>query len=158
MEKYFRTQENQLVNIVEHTLEQLEKWPSLKIRIGTDSQNTGRITKYATVILYRYGNRGAHFIYSMEEIPKVFDKSQFVRLFNEGVRTLEAYSLLTEELSVSIEALEFDFASVKKTLSSNLVGSFKGYHNAVFKGKEEDEGMIACKAADHVIRHPKIYK
>lgn len=154
MERYFRTQEGQLVNIVEHTLEQIEKWPSLKIYVGTDSQSYGGITRYVTVIVYRYGHRGAHFIYYREEVPRDRDKSQFVRLYGEGMRTLEAGDILTQDIPVAIEALEFDFADATKTLSSKLVGAFKGTQNAVFKSGN----MFACKAADHACRHPQIFK
>lgn len=156
MEKYFKTEQGELVNIVEHTLEQLKKWPDLKIRIGTDSQNytfkrkTKKIavSRYVTTIVYRYGSRGAHYIYYMEEVPRV--RSEWTRLYDEGIRTIEAADLLQEEIPVQIEALEFDYNDHKKTLSSQLVQTFKnwGSFNGVFKSGE----MIACKAADHVCR------
>ena len=154
MDRYFRTQEGERVNIVEHTLDQIEKWPHLKIYVGTDSQSYSSITRYITCIVYRYGHRGAHFIYYRDEIPRDRDKSQFTRLYGEGIRTLEAADLLTETIPVSVEALEFDFADITKTLSSKLVSSFKGYQNAKFKSGE----MIATKAADYCCRHPHIYK
>lgn len=154
MDKYFRTQEGERVNIIEHTLEQLNKWPHLKMYIGTDSQSYSGITRFVTCIVYRYGNRGAHFIYHREERPRDKDRSQFVRLYEEGERTVEAQRLLQEEIPVNVEYLEFDFAGVKSTLSTKLVGVFKGHQNAVFKGGE----MVACKAADYCCRHSHIYK
>jgi predicted RNase H-related nuclease YkuK (DUF458 family) len=148
MEKYFRTQEGELVNIVEHTLEQLEKWPNLTIYIGSDSQvDDGRLV-YATSIVFRYGTRGAHHIFHIEDVDRI--KDDFLRLYNEGVRTVETYDLLTEELPV-VATLEFDYNNMKKTLSSNLVSIFKGYHNAKFKSGE----MLATKSADHICRHWK---
>lgn len=148
MEKYFTTEWGEKVNIVEHTLEQIEKWPNLVIRIGTDSQNYSGITRYVTTIVYRYGNRGAHYVYFKEEVPRI--RVEYNRLYDEGVRTMEAHDLLTSEIPVAVQALEFDYADVKKTLSSQLVSTFKswGYGNAVFKSGD----MIACKAADHICR------
>lgn len=148
MEKYFRKENGELVNIVEHTLEQLEKWPNLKIYIGTDSQNFSGLTVYVTAIVFRYGLRGAHYIYYKEKVPR--EKAEFTRLYNEGLRTIEAHSLLTEEIPVQVEALEFDYADAKKTVSSQLVQIFKnwGNLNAVFKSGE----MIATRAADHICR------
>lgn len=155
MERYFKTQEGETVNIIQHTLEQIEKWAHLKIYIGTDSQDChGRETDYVTCITYRYGQRGAHFIYFKETVPKVKDMTQFARLYDEGVRTIEVARILTDELPIAVEAMEFDFADEKPTLSSKLVGVFKGYQNSVFKGGE----MIACKAADHILRHKDLYK
>lgn len=148
MEKYFTTEQGEKVNIVEHTLEQISKWPNLTIRIGTDSQNYSGITRYVTTIVYRYGRRGAHYIYFRDEVPRV--RVEYSRLYDEGVRTMEAYELLTRDIPVSVEALEFDYADVKRTISSQLVSVFKnwGVSNAVFKSGE----MIACKAADHICR------
>lgn len=154
MERFFKTQEGKLVNIVEHTLEQIEKWPHLKIYVGTDSQNYGDKTRYVTCIVYRYGHRGAHFVYFRDEVPRIRDSSEFTRLYDEGVRTLSTADILTTDIPVAVEGLEFDFADIAKTLSSKLVGAFKGYNNAVFKSGK----MMAVKAADHVCRHPNDYK
>ena len=154
MSKFFTTQEGLKVNIVEHTLDQLKKWPHLKIYVGTDSQSYARMTRYVTCICYRYGNRGAHFVYFKEEVKRDNDRTQFTRLYGEGLRTLEAAGVITDEIPVNIEAMEFDFADIVKTLSSKLVSSFKGYKNAKFKSGE----MIATKAADYVCRHPNEFK
>ena len=82
MDKYFRTQDGERVNVVQHTLDQLKKWPNLKVYVGTDSQDYSSITRYVTTIVYRYGNTGAHFVYFKEEIPRVRD--MFTRLFRES--------------------------------------------------------------------------
>jgi len=154
MEKYFRTQDGKIVNIIEHTLDQIEKFNHLEISIGTDSQDWGQDTVYVTCIAYRYGRRGAHFIYLKEVVSRIKDFSQFTRLYGEGLRTLEIHDTLTQDIPIAVKALEFDFADAKKTISSKLVSAFKGYANSTFKTGE----MIACKAADHVIRHPSVYK
>ena len=148
MEKYFKTEQGELVNIVEHTLDQIEKWPNLRIRIGTDSQNYSGITRYVTTIVYRYGNRGAHYIFYREDIPRI--KNEWIRLYDEGLRTIAAADMLQSEIPVAIEALEFDYNDNKKTLSSQLVQTFKSWDGftAAFKSGE----MLACKAADHICR------
>lgn len=150
MEKYFKNEQKELVNIIEHTLEQLDKWPNMKIYIGTDSQNYSDITRYVTAIIYRYGHRGAHYIYFKENVPRV--KTDYLRLYDEGVRTIQAWEMLTTEIPIAVEGLEFDYADVK-TISSKLVQDFKGWcaglqQKAIFKSGQ----MIACKAADHICR------
>lgn len=160
MEKYFRTQEGERVNIVEHTLEQLDKWPHLKVYIGTDSQDYGSITRYVTCIAYRYGNRGAHFIYLRDEVSRVRD--MFTRLYNEGVRTIETADLLVKEIPIAIEYLEFDYNNIPKWASHKLINSIGGWvkglnQRAVFKNTASHV-MITTKAADHCCRHPNIYK
>ena len=148
MEKYFRTEEGERVNIVEHTLQQIEKWPNLTIRIGTDSQNYSGITRYVTAIVYRYGNRGAHYIFFKEEVPRI--KSEWNRLYDEGVRTVLAADLIISEIPIAVEALEFDYNDARKTLSSQLVDVFKNW--GTFKSVFKSGDMLACKAADHICR------
>lgn len=157
MEKYFNTQDGEKVNIVEHTLDQIKIWPNLKIYIGTDSQDYPPDTRFVTCICYRYGHRGAHFIYYREEVPIIRDL--YTRLYSEGVRTVDTALLLTEEIPVSIEALEFDYNNFKKTKSTPVIQALRGWvrglnMNASFKSGEQ----IATKAADHVCRHTHIYK
>lgn len=158
MEKYFKTQEGEKVNIIDHTLEQLNKWPNLKMYIGTDAQDYGKITRFATCIVYRYGHRGAHFIYLMEEVPTIRDL--YTRLYQEGTRTVDVALLITEHLpAVTFEALEFDYSDIKKTKSTPVIQALKGWvrglnMNASFKSGEQ----LATKAADHVCRHPNTYK
>lgn len=147
IEKYFRTQEGALVNIVEHTLEQLKKFPATEVYIGSDSQVYGGIMRYITAIVYRYGHRGAHYIFHCSEEPRV--KDDFLRLYNEGARTVQAYQFLYDEIPALVTKMEFDYAGVKKTLSSPLVGAFRGHQNVRFKGGD----MLSTKAADHICRH-----
>jgi len=148
MEKYFKTIKGDYINIVKHTIEQLNKWPDLKIYISTDSQSHSNITRYATCIVYRYGTRGAHYVVFKEEVPRFSrNDKEFTRLYEEGIRTLAASKIFQDELSI-YPVMEFDYANIKDTLSSKMVGIFKGYTNSVFKGGE----MIASKAADHECR------
>ena len=72
--KKFRSVDNGYVDPIQHTLEVLKKYPSTKIYIGTDSQNVGIQTVYVTVIAYRFGVRGVHYIYNKEIIPIVTGK------------------------------------------------------------------------------------
>ena len=157
MEKYFKTHNGDKVNIVEHTLEQVNLWPNLRIYIGTDSQDYGKITRFVTCVCYRYGHRGAHFVYMKEEVPTIRDL--YTRLYTEGVRTVDAALLITEEIPISVEALEFDYNNFKKTKSTPVISALKGWvrglnMTASFKSGEQ----LATKAADHVCRHPEMYK
>lgn len=155
MGRYFRTKEGKLVDIVDHTLEQVKKYPNLTIRIGTDSQNFGDATVYVTAITYRYGSKGAHYIYLKQRVNR--ESVDYLRLYAEGVRTIETYGVLTAEIPISVEGLEFDYADVKQTISTKLVSTFKGWTagfgtRAIFKSEE----MIATKAADHLCRNKQV--
>lgn len=151
MDKYFRTEGGELVNAIDHCLSQLEAYPNLRIYIATDSQNYGAKTVYATAIVFRYGTKGAHYIYKKERIPRIRD--HFTRLWKEAELTLEAAAMITDEIPVSIEALEFDYNNSKITKSSSLVSATKGWAESLgYRVKVKPDEMIAAKAADHLCR------
>lgn len=153
-------EDRSLCNIIEHTLEQLAKQENLRIYIATDSQVHKKTIAFATVIVYRYGRRGAHYIYKLEDIAKPpkkkkpIDELVYERLFEEGVRTIDAASILKEAIpALSIESLEFDYNELSKTKSQRLISTMKGWaiglgFNPTFKCGE----MIAIKAGDHICR------
>ncbi len=157
MEKYFRTKEGKLVNIVEHTLEQIAKNPNVKIYVGTDSQDEDGKTEYATCIVYRYGRNGAHFIYSRESVNIIRD--MFTRLYTEGVRTIEVAELMRTEIPSIQLTLEFDYADVVKTMSTRVVSALRGWAMGLgFKPSFKSGEKLATKSADHVARHKTMYK
>lgn len=153
MDYYFRTEEGELVNVIDHTISQLATFPdNLRIYIATDSQNYGGKTVYVTVVVYRYGVRGAHYIYKKDRIPRIRD--HFSRLWKEAELTVEVADIITGEIPViSIEALEFDYNNKKVTKSSSLVAATKGWAESLgYKVKVKPDEMIAAKAADHLCR------
>lgn len=152
MEKYFRKEDGNLCNVIEHCIEQLNIHPSLKVYIATDSQVHKKTIAYATCIVFRYGTNGAHYIYNLDLVPRK-RVSMFERLFDEAQRTIDTALMIRDSISLSIEALEFDYNNIKKTESTALIATAKGWalglgYNPVFKGGQ----MIAAKAADHICR------
>jgi predicted RNase H-related nuclease YkuK (DUF458 family) len=156
MEKYFTMENGSRCNIIEHTKEQIAAKDGLKVYIGTDSQVHKKIIAIATVIVYRYGTNGAHYVYDMITVPRK-KMSHYERLFEEGSRTISTAQLLKEQIpSLSIEALEFDYNDVKKTISSPLISIFRGWAMGIgfkplFKAGK-DSPMISTKAGDHICR------
>ena len=151
MDRYFRTEQNERVNVIEHCREVLAKEPTARILIGTDSQNSKTHSKYSTVVVFRYGLRGAHYIYCNVKVPKI--KDLFSRLFKECELSLDIAEFITKNSSYKIEAIELDFNDLKKTKSTPLISATKGWveslgYKAILKSGE----MIACKAADHICR------
>ena len=149
--RYFRKEKGELVNLIDHTIEMIASNPNLRMYIGTDSQSYGDKTIFATCVVYRWsGLRGAHYIYIKDEVPRI--KDEYMRLYQEGVKTLEILAEL-DEIPIKVEGVEFDYADVNKTISSQLVSTFKGWcegigQKAVFKSGE----MIATRAADKLVK------
>lgn len=157
MEKYFKLENGELVNVIEHCREVLAQHPNAEILIGTDSQNGKKESVYVTTIVFRYGFRGAHFIYQKIKIPKI--KNIFTRLFKECEYSMEIAQYLNDNTSYKIKAIELDFNDFKKTESTPLISGTKGWCESLgYKVMLKSGEMYACKAADHVLRHPDLYK
>lgn len=151
MDKYFKKEDGERVNVIEHCAEILGKYPNTEILIATDSQNTKKESRYATVIVFRYGFRGAHYIYNKENVPKIRDL--FSRLFKECELSLDLAEFISNNSAFKISAIELDFNDFKKTKSTPLISACKGWceslgYNVILKSGE----MIASKAADHICR------
>ena len=63
----FKNIKGERVDTVNHTLEIMKSYPYAEIHIGTDSQNINKETLYTTVIAYRLGSRGVHYIFSKQK-------------------------------------------------------------------------------------------
>lgn len=105
----------------------LEKYPDAKIHIGTDSQRKKRKwIAFATVIAFRYGTRGVHFIYAFER-KKMFE-TLHERLMHEVTLTVEIVTWLYENMKgIKVEALEADVNEDKKWKSHKSYSACVGY-------------------------------
>ncbi len=151
MDRYFRTEQGERVNVIEHCREILSSYPNAQILIGTDSQNSKKESKYSTVIVFRYGLRGAHYIYNTVKVPKI--KDLFIRLFKECELSIDIADYITNNTSYKVDGIELDFNDFKKTKSTPLISATKGWceslgYRVILKSGE----MIASKAADHCCR------
>lgn len=151
MDKYFRLEGGERVNIVEHTLEQVTKWPHLKVTIGTDSQDHGKKTRYVTAVVFRYGHRGAHYAYHREEVAK--ERTMYERLFNEAVRTIETAQMIDSEIPIAFEGLEFDYNEIPDFNSHKLLSQIKGWAMGLqYKPIFKSDQLMAVRAADHICK------
>ena len=151
MEKYFKTEQGERVSVIEHCAEILSNNPNTEILIGTDSQNSKTESKYSTVIVFRNGLRGAHYIYNTVKVPKI--KDLFSRLFKECELSIDIAEFISKNSSFKVSAIELDYNDFKKTKSTPLISATKGWieslgYKAILKSGE----MIAAKAADHICR------
>lgn len=143
---------NKVVNLLEYVVEKLAENNHIKVYVGTDSQNYGGKTKYATCVVLRYNNRGGHVLYKEEKVDRI--KDHWTRLWKEVEFSLEVANFLKEISSINVEAIELDFNNEKKTESNKLVAASKGYITSYgFKVKIKPEELIACKAADFIVRN-----
>jgi predicted RNase H-related nuclease YkuK (DUF458 family) len=147
----YRTVDGKRVNPITHTIEIMKKDPYVEIHVGTDSQNHGDKTQYATVVAYRYGNRGVHYIYSLDTKDRIRD--MWTRLWGETERSVA----IAEHLSTNIPGvkikIDMDFNSDEEFDSNKLVSASRGWALSlgyIVNIKPNDQ--IATRAADHQCR------
>lgn len=151
MNTKFKTVDGKGINPILHCTDILSKHENVKIYVGTDSINSKQYTTYCTVIAFRYGTNGAHFIYSKQSIPKI--KDRWARLWKEVEYSVDTANHL-RDFNINIEMIELDLNSDKKWMSNSVVGSGVGYcigmgYNANIKPDEQ----ISTRAADHILTH-----
>jgi predicted RNase H-related nuclease YkuK (DUF458 family) len=148
--KVFKKISGEKVNVVEHTLLQLKKAPTITIHIGTDSQNIAEHTIYSTVIAYRFGNRGVHYIYHTQKIKRINDIWE--KLWKEAELSIETAEWLTQQINVNIE-IDMDYNDNKDYKSNKLISAAKGWANSLgYKVNVKPNNQIATRAADYQCR------
>lgn len=155
MNKYFKILETkQKVDLLQYIVDKISENPHLKIYIGTDSQNFGRDTYYATAVVLRYNQRGGHVLYQTEKVPRIYN--HWNRLWKECEKSVEVAQWLKESSSIGVECIELDYNTKKITESNKLVSATKGWVESLgYKARLKPDEMIACKAADHVCRNKR---
>jgi|SRR6056300_125079 predicted RNase H-related nuclease YkuK (DUF458 family) len=147
MIKVFRKHDGTTVDIVDHTMSVLQKCPHATIHVGTDSQNGGDKTKYSTVIAYRLGTRGVHYIHRNFYVSKIKDK--WDRLSKEAEYSIDVALWLKEKINVEIQ-IDLDYNEDSKFFSNKLIPMTVGWITSLgFKCNVKPNIQVATRAADH---------
>ncbi|MAM16066.1 MAG: hypothetical protein CMC10_02045 [Flavobacteriaceae bacterium] len=145
--RLFKNIKGERIDPIAHTLKILKDYPNVQIHIGSDSQNVGKKTRYATVIAYRYGSRGVHYILSKKN--EALLKDMWSRLWKEAEMSIDVAEWLTNQISVRVE-IDMDYNSDENFKSSKLISATKGWANSLgYKVNVKPNNQIATKAADY---------
>lgn len=145
--RLFKNIKGERIDPIAHTLKILKDYPNVQIHIGSDSQNVGKKTRYATVIAYRYGSRGVHYILSKRN--EALLKDMWSRLWKEAEMSIDVAEWLTNQISVRVE-IDMDYNSDENFKSSKLISATKGWANSLgYKVNVKPNNQIATKAADY---------
>lgn len=145
--RLFKNIKGERIDPIAHTLKILKDYPNVQIHIGSDSQNVGKKTRYATVIAYRYGSRGVHYILSKKN--EALLKDMWSRLWKEAEMSIDVAEWLTNQISVRVE-IDMDYNSDENFKSNKLISATKGWANSLgYKVNVKPNNQIATKAADY---------
>jgi len=177
-EKVFKLKNGTIIDAVEHTkdvfAENKAKGYVTRVYIGTDSQDRGSKSTYATCICYRSGfylegddtietdfvGKGVHYIYTKYRTPRLRD--DWSRLYRETEDTMEVATWFQEEFPRVDITIDLDYNVDPSERSNMLVSATKGWAESMgmvanIKMDWEDENtyyhlQVATKAADRECR------
>ena len=140
------------INLINYILDYVKEYPETKIYVGTDSQNRGPETIYATTVVLRYRTRGCHVLYYKTRVPLVRDF--WSRLWRETEMSIETATFIVENSPLKVESIDLDFNDDEYKASNKLVSASKGWVSAAgFRSTTKPALQIATRAADHIIRN-----
>ena len=132
---------------VQHTIEVLKNCPYAEIHIGTDSQNINKQTHYTTVIAYRLGTRGVHYIFNKSNRKLITD--MWTRLWKEAELSIDVAEWLTQKITLKVE-IDMDYNSDESFKSHKLISAAQGWANSLgYKVNIKPNNQIATRAADY---------
>jgi len=146
----FKNINGTLIDPISYTKAMVAKHPYVTIHIGTDSQSIAKRTLYATVIAYRLGNRGVHYIVHKIGLPKIQDL--WTRLWKETEMSIDIAEQMKQTLDVEIQ-IDMDYNEDESFKSNRLVNASRGWANSLgYRVNMKPNIQVATRAADHHCR------
>jgi predicted RNase H-related nuclease YkuK (DUF458 family) len=147
--KFRRLGDGREVDLIPYVRTELEQNENVRIYIGTDSQNIGEKTVYATVVVLHYGNNGAHVLYSKTTFPRV--KDNFTRLWNEVEYSLEVAEELYNGGLPRADYIDLDYNPDPIYRSNSVLRSALGYVESMgYKARMKPDAAAASCVADAI--------
>lgn len=149
MKTYKRLSDHRVVDLIPYIKECIGNREDVKIYIGTDSQNIGERTQYATVVVLHFGNSGGHVIYSKESMPVVRDS--FTRLWKEVESSLSTAEYMREGGLPRANYIDLDLNPDPKYRSNMVLRSALGYVESMgYSARCKPNAVIASTVADAI--------
>ena len=124
----FKDIQGNIIDPIDHTREILKKNPFVEVHVGTDSQSVAKKTQYITVIAYRYGNRGVHYIMKKSGVPQI--KDLWTRLWKETELSIDIAEAIKNSLNI-IPEIDLDYNENENFKSNKLVNASRGLANSL---------------------------
>lgn len=174
MQQQFYNYKNEKIDLVKYCFDQrILHGENLVVLVGTDSISLSGQIYYFSVIAFRHGANGVHFIYCKDKVSTYrFGNGKpdiDTKLRREGHLTFDLVKFLVEEKEIFKKeqiVVEFDFNEAIPTLSNKVVPEFRGlatwygYQSLTKYGESvlvevggevvELSDQIAVKAANHL--------
>jgi len=125
---------------------------NIELIIGSDSQNYGKYTMYATVVVMYNTGHGGHVIVQKEKTEK--ERIRSVRLMNEVYRSISVAEELKKEGLPKPSYIDIDINPNIKYKSNEVFDSAVGLVKGMgYDCRYKTLGVQATYAADFAVRH-----
>jgi predicted RNase H-related nuclease YkuK (DUF458 family) len=151
MEHVFRSLSNEkVVDLIPYLKEKIASADDIKIYIGTDSQNIGGKTVYASVIVLHYGNRGAHVVYSKTKVDRI--RERFAKLWREVEISMEVAQYLREN-DINATYIDIDLNPDPRYGSNNVLRAALGFVESMgYVARCKPDALAASYCADKLCK------
>ena len=152
MELKFQSLTNgQYIDLIPYLKTKLAEADNIRMYVGTDSQNVGSRTIYATVIVLHYGNNGGHVIYRKTSVPKIIDK--FTKLWNEVQDSVELAQYLEANGIEKPAYIDLDFNPDPRYQSNTFLRAALGYVESLgYSPRCKPDAVSASYIADKICK------
>jgi predicted RNase H-related nuclease YkuK (DUF458 family) len=149
--EFRRLSDKKMVNIIPYALEFLAENPDHTIYVGTDSQNIGKHTVYATVVVFHHPNRGGHVLYSKISIPRINDR--YTKLWKEVELSIEAANMFNGLGLPHVDCIDLDLNPDPRYKSNQVLIAALGYVKSLgYNVRVKPNATIASTVADAIFR------
>lgn len=164
--QFKRLRDNQNIDLVPYVQDFIKQYPETKIFIGCDSQNSGKYTNYALVIVLHQPNKGGHVLYHKVKVNRIPLSVKTTKTWGGKEHVIEV-SRLWNEVEYSIQVAEFmklnglpkpDFIDVDlndnpRYKSNTILKSAMGYIEAMgYVPRCKPNAMSASYVADAICK------
>ena len=120
------------------------------LSVGTDSQNIGGSSVYATVVAFRHPGKGVHYLLTKKREPIISD--MITRLFKEAEDSIKVAEYLKENGVYQAITIDVDYNEDEAFKSHKLIPMVKGWILGLgFQMNTKQNVQVASIAADHLL-------
>jgi predicted RNase H-related nuclease YkuK (DUF458 family) len=151
MDVQYRKLDGTLVNdLASYTKDYLRKHTEVSLSVGTDSQNIGGSSVYATVVAFRHPGKGVHYILTKKREPIISD--MITRLFKEAEDSIKVAEYLKENGVYQPITIDVDYNENEEHRSHKLIPMVKGWILGLgYQMNTKQNIQVASVAADHLL-------
>ena len=147
----FTTAQGKKIDLVQYIKDYLKTHNNIEILVGSDSQNTRKVTSYATVVVLYNPGHGGHVLYEKTNTPKELVRNR--RLMNEVWRSVEIAELIKNSGLPKPLYIDIDINPNSRFKSSEVFKSAVGLIEGMgYACRYKTLGQVASCCADAVVR------